>query len=72
MAWVNTEKLKMNPEELENFFVHDAKVSVYMGSRYGTHTDSFIRINIATSREYLLEALERIREHYDKIDPTKK
>lgn len=72
MAWVNTEKLKMNPEELENFFVYDAKVSVYMGSRYGTHTDSFIRINIATSREYLLEALERIREHYDKIDPTKK
>ena len=53
MAWVQTEKLQISPEELEKFFIEDAKVSVYMGSRYGKHTDSFIRINIATSRSYL-------------------
>lgn len=72
MAWVQTEKLQISPEELEKFFIEDAKVSVYMGSRYGKHTDSFIRINIATSRSYLQEALERIRARYYKIAPNKK
>lgn len=70
MAWVQTEKLQISPEELEKFFIEDAKVSVYMGSRYGKHTDSFIRINIATSRSYLQEALERIRAQYYKIAPN--
>ena len=72
MAWVQTEKLQISPEELEKFFIEDAKVSVYMGSRYGKHTDSFIRINIATSRNYLQEALERIRAQYYKIAPNNK
>ncbi len=72
MAWVQTEKLQISPEELEKFFIEDAKASVYMGSRYGKHTDSFIRINIATSRSYLQEALERIRAQYYKIAPNNK
>ena len=72
MAWVQTEKLQISPEELEKFFIEDAKVSVYMGSRYGKHTDSFIRINIATSRSYLQDALERIRAQYYKIAPNNK
>lgn len=72
MAWVQTEKLQISLEELEKFFIEDAKVSVYMGSRYGKHTDSFIRINIATSRSYLQEALERIRAQYYKIAPNNK
>lgn len=72
MAWVQTEKLQISPEELEKFFIEDAKVSVYMGSRYGKHTDSFIRINIATSRSYLQEALERIQAQYYKIAPNNK
>lgn len=71
MAWIDTEKLHMTPEALEDFFIRDAKVSVYMGSRYGKHTDSFIRINIATSRAYLKEALERIGRQYHKIEPGK-
>ena len=56
MAWVQTEKLQISPEELEKFFIEDAKVSVYMGSRYGKHTDSFIRINIATSTIFALKS----------------
>ena len=70
MAWIQTEKLQISPEQLEEFFIKDAKVSVYMGSRYGKHTDSFIRINIATSRSYLQEALERIKAQYHKIAPN--
>lgn len=72
MAWVQTEKLQISPDDLEKFFIKDAKVSVYMGSRYGKHTDSFIRINIATSRDYLQEALERIKAQYYKIAPNNK
>lgn len=69
MAWIDTRRLNLTPVELEDFFIKEAKVSVYMGSRYGKYTDSFIRVNIAASRDYLWEALERIRAHYDRIDP---
>lgn len=67
MAWIQTKALHMEPEALERFFVEEAKVSVYMGSRYGKHTNSFIRINIASPRSYLQEALERIRAKYHLI-----
>lgn len=71
MAWLCTEKLNIAPQELEKFFIEKAKVSVYMGDRYGKHTENFIRVNIATSREYLREALEKVREQYYLIDPEK-
>lgn len=69
IAWLRTEKLHMSSDDLERFFIEKAKVSVYMGSRYGKRTDAFIRINVATSREYLRKALEKIRAQYHLIDP---
>lgn len=71
MAWIRTEKLHMSSEDLEHFFIEKAKVSVYMGNRYGKHTENFIRINIAASRKYLQEALEKVRAQYHLIDPEK-
>lgn len=71
MAWIDVKDFGLCPEEMERFFVKKAKVSVYMGSRYGKHTDSFIRINVATSREYLEEALKRIKRKYDLLEREK-
>lgn len=65
MAWIKTSKLGISPKALEQFFIEKAKVSVYMGDRYGKHTEEFIRVNIATSREYLEKALHRVKVHYD-------
>ena len=67
MAWIKTSKLGISPKALEQFFIEKAKVSVYMGDRYGKHTEEFIRVNIATSREYLEKALHRVKAHYDAI-----
>lgn len=67
MAWIKTSKLGISPKALEQFFIEKAKVSVYMGDRYGKHTEEFIRVNIATSREYLEKALHRVKAHYDEI-----
>ena len=65
MAWIKTSKLGISPKALEQFFIEKAKVSVYMGDRYGKHTEEFIRVNIATSRDYLEKALHRVKVHYD-------
>lgn len=71
MAWIDIVDFGISSKEMESFFINKAKVSVYMGNRYGQHTDSFIRINIATSRAYLHEALERIRQNYDCLKHNK-
>ena len=67
MAWIDAKDMGMTPAELERFFIEDAKVSVYMGERYGKNTDSFIRINVATSRVYLKEALDKVKKQYDRF-----
>ena len=36
MAWVQTEKLQISPEELEKFFIEDAKVSVIWAADMGS------------------------------------
>lgn len=71
MAWLRTEKLNLSSQEIEKFFIEKAKVSVYMGDRYGKYTENFIRVNIATSRDYLRKALEKVRAQYYLIDPEK-
>ena len=67
MAWIDAKDVGMTPAELERFFIEDARVSVYMGDRYGKNTDSFIRINVATSRVYLKEALDKVKKQYDRV-----
>lgn len=64
LLWVSTEGLCRSPEEIEEFFDRRAKVSVYMGGRYGRRTEQFIRINLAAPCGVLEEALGRIGREY--------
>lgn len=64
LLWVSVKELHKSPEEIEEFFTCRARVSVYMGSRYGRRTRDFIRLNIASPRSVLEEAMERIQKAY--------
>lgn len=60
LAWVDTSPLGLPSAELAGRLEHTAKVKFAPGALYGEAGDtSFLRINLASPRAMLLEALER-------------
>lgn len=66
-AWINYQKTGLTDEQMEDFFLNKAKVTVYMGSHFGESGRGFFRINFVTSRIYLEKALKYIRKAYEEI-----
>lgn len=64
LVWIDCRELNLDESELKNLFMEKAKVGVYMGSVFGEEGTGFIRINIATPKENLILALEKIKEYY--------
>lgn len=56
----------MSNEELTVFFEEEAEVEVSQGYSLGTGGDGFIRLNLATQREILLESLARVKQAYNR------
>ena len=71
LAWLDFRAYFTNAKELEHFLVHTAKVGLNPGGNFGSQGRGFARINIATQRSVLLEALERIEKALLTIDKIK-
>jgi bifunctional pyridoxal-dependent enzyme with beta-cystathionase and maltose regulon repressor activities len=54
-------------KEMVNHLLHDAKVGVLEGSRFGSNGEGHIRINIGTSLSILREAFDRIESSLRKL-----
>ncbi|AJQ27210.1 MalY/PatB family protein [Pelosinus fermentans] len=70
LVWLDFRAYFTNDKELQKFLVHTAKVGLNAGKNFGTQGEGFARINIATQRSVLLEALTRIEKallNYKKI-----
>jgi cystathionine beta-lyase len=70
LVWLDFRAYFTNDKELQKFLVHTAKVGLNAGRNFGTQGEGFARINIATQRSVLLEALTRIEKallNYKKI-----
>jgi cystathionine beta-lyase len=63
LAWLDFHKL-LPADELEDFLLKEAKVGLNLGPVYGPGGEGFARLNFATSRGILTEALDRIRDAY--------
>ena len=72
LAWLDFRAYFTNDNELQKFLVHTAKVGLNPGKNFGIQGDGFARINLATQRSVLLEALERIEKALLKIDSVGK
>jgi len=57
----------MGPQELQNFFLTQAKVAMNEGSTFGPGGAGFMRMNIACPRSLLAEALNRIEAAVNKL-----
>ncbi|MDP4090760.1 MAG: aminotransferase class I/II-fold pyridoxal phosphate-dependent enzyme, partial [Bacillota bacterium] len=62
LVWLDCSALKMNCEELNRFFLDNARVQINEGSMFGRNGEGFVRINIACPRALLEEGLNRIKE----------
>ncbi len=60
LLWLDCHDLKMTDSELEAFFVKEAKVGLNLGKSFGKGGSGFMRLNIASPRSVIAEALNRI------------
>ena len=62
LAWLDFRAYFTDGNELQEFLVHTAKVGLNSGKNFGIQGEGFARINLATQRSVLVEALERIEK----------
>lgn len=61
LIWLDFRKLGLSEDELEDLMVNKAKLWLDRGAMFGKAGEGFERINIATSRSVLKEALNRLK-----------
>lgn len=67
LVWLDCRGLGFSHEQLIDFFVKDAKIALNDGAMFGQEGIGFMRMNIATPRCILQEAIKRIGDALDKI-----
>lgn len=60
LLWLDCRELDMTDSQLEAFFVQEAKVGLNTGKSFGKGGSGFMRLNIASPRSVIVEALNRI------------
>ena len=66
LIWLDCREMGMSDEELERFFLHEAKLALNPGHSFGEAGSGFMRLNVGTSREILEEAMKRLKAAYDR------
>ena len=62
LLWMDYQDTGLTEEQLEEWFLKKANVSVYMGSVFGEAGRGCIRLNVASPRSVLYEAYNRMRK----------
>ena len=64
LVWVDCSALGLTSEEIADQLLLKEKLWINEGAMYGKSGENFIRINIATQRETLIDGLQRIKKLY--------
>jgi cystathionine beta-lyase len=67
MIWLDCRKFGMNSKDLQEFFIRRAGVGMNEGSTFGPGGEGFMRMNIATTRQTVITALEQIEKAVSEI-----
>ena len=67
LAWINCKGMKLNDEQLNSFFIKDAKLGLHKGIRFGENASGFMRLNFAVSTTAMIEALNRLDTALEKL-----
>ncbi len=60
----------MNHKELTDFFVKKVGIAVNQGRIFGIEGDRYVRVNIATSRETVVNAMNKLKTAIDEIEKS--
>jgi cystathionine beta-lyase len=64
LVWLDCRSLGLNFKELKRFFYEEAKLGLSSGVSFGKEGDGFMRINLATPRSSVEEAVSRLHRAY--------
>lgn len=64
LAWLSFESTSFKGEDVQNALIDVGNVAISPGSIYGSESDQWIRLNVATRKEYLLEGLDALRKSF--------
>ncbi|MGB3253724.1 MalY/PatB family protein [Buttiauxella gaviniae] len=64
LLFLNAEKMKLSDENLNSFFVHEAKLGLSPGIQYGPGGEGHMRLNVGCPRSVLVESMRRLKEAY--------
>ena len=62
MIWLDCRKFSMTGKELQNFFVSKAGIGMNEGSTFGPGGEGFMRMNIGTTHQTVMKAMEQIEK----------
>lgn len=60
LAWIDCRELGLDPEGLQRFIEDEAGLWLNQGTEFGAGGEGFVRLNIATQRAYLAQALDQL------------
>jgi len=64
LVWLDCSKMEMNDQDLNNFFLNEAKVGFNPGAMFGPGGSGFMRMNIGCPKSTLLLGLERMKSAF--------
>lgn len=64
LVWLDCRSLGLNFKELKTFFYEEAKLGLSSGVSFGKEGEGFMRINLATPRSTVEEAVSRLHQAY--------
>jgi len=67
MIWLDCRKLGKDARELQKFFVSKARVGLNEGSMFGPGGEGFMRMNLGTTKDTVIKAMEQIKSALEKI-----
>jgi cystathionine beta-lyase len=66
LLWLDMREFGMNNKELADFFVNKAGIAVNQGDIFGVEGEAYVRMNVATSKDVVVEAVRRLEEEVEK------
>ncbi len=67
LAWLDCRGLNLSHDELNNFFVEKAKLGLNNGAEFGEAGKGFMRLNLASARDTLEQALNQLKEALNRL-----
>lgn len=72
LLWIDCSKITKDTQELADFIREKTGLYLSEGSQYGANGNEFLRLNVACTKECLLDGLERLKDGVLKYQTCKK